>query len=188
MKHWLMVLVLILSAGSYMPARGDGNKDKDSKKLRVVTTVAPLTNIVRNIGGDRIDLHGLIPEGTDSHTFEPAPSDVQFIGKGDLFLLNGLHLETPSEKLIEAHKKSSSRRIRLADSTIARKDWVFDFSFPESHGDPNPHLWLSVAHVIKYSEIIRDVLVQMDPANRDAYEKNARAYLERLNKLDKAIM
>ncbi len=186
MKNWSVAIVLILAAGSYTSAQADGTHK--TKKLNVITTVAPLTNIVHNIGGDRIDLHGLIPEGTDSHTFEPAPSDVQSIVGGDLFLVNGLHLETPSEKLIEANKKKSARMVRLGDNTIAKKEWVFDFSFPESQGDPNPHLWLNVAHAMKYAEIVRDALIQADPANRESYEKNAKAYLERLNQLDKAII
>lgn len=124
-------------------------------KLHVVTTVAPLTNIVRNVGGNRIELHGLIPEGTDSHTFEPAPSDIKSIAEGDLFLINGLNLETPSEKLIQANKKKSARLVKLGDDTITQKEWVFDFSFPESEGNPNPHLWLNVAHAMKYAELTR---------------------------------
>jgi ABC-type Zn uptake system ZnuABC Zn-binding protein ZnuA len=185
MKNWFVAMALILAAGSYTSAQADGAHK--TKKLNVITTVAPLTNMVRNIGGDRIDLHGLIPEGTDSHTFEPAPSDVKYIVSGDLFLVNGLHLETPSEKLIGANKKKSARIVRLGDNTISKKEWVFDFSFPEKDGDPNPHLWLNVAHAMKYAEIIRDALIQTDPVNRDYYEKSGKIYLERLNQLDKAI-
>src|SRR5262252_6458096 len=65
------------------------------KRPVVLTTVAPLTSIARNVGGPFVDVRGLIPEGTDSHTFEPAPSDVQLIAGADLVILNGLDLETP---------------------------------------------------------------------------------------------
>jgi zinc/manganese transport system substrate-binding protein len=65
------------------------------RRPNVLTTVAPLTNIVKNVGGPFIDLHGLIPAGMDSHTFEPAPSDVKYVAAADLFILNGLALETP---------------------------------------------------------------------------------------------
>jgi manganese/iron transport system substrate-binding protein len=158
-----------------------------SPKLSVVTTVAPLTNIVLNVGGDRIDLHGLIPEGTDSHTFEPAPSDVKYIARGDLFLMNGLHLETPSERLILANKKKSAKLVKLGDQAVTRKEWIFDFSFPESNGNPNPHLWLDVSHAMKYAELTRDVLISADPSNRDYYRQTAEAYLKRLKELDQAI-
>ena len=183
MKKLFVAAYLLFSMGLLSPAHAD-----KGHKLHVVTTVAPLTNIVQNIGGNRVDLHGLIPEGTDSHTFEPAPSDVKVIAAGELFFLNGLHLETPSEKLIGANKNKSARVVRLGDSTITQKEWVFDFSFPESGGDPNPHLWLSVAHAMKYAEITRDVLSQVDPGNKTTYEANAKVYLARLDKLDKGIM
>lgn len=158
------------------------------KKLNVATTVAPITNIVLNVGGDRIDLHGVVPEGTDSHTFEPAPSDIKSLSKADLLILNGLDLETPTEKLFQANKRKEAKILRLGDSTISKKEWVFDFSFPESEGSPNPHLWLNVAHVMRYVELIRDGLSSLDPQGKDYYEKRAAEYLSRLKTLDGAIL
>ena len=70
--------------------------DANDGKLDVVTTVAPISSIVRNVGGDRIDLRGIIPDGSDSHTFEPAPSDAQFLSQSDLIIANGLDLEDPT--------------------------------------------------------------------------------------------
>jgi len=69
-----------------------------SKRPKVLTTVAPLTNIVKNVRGSYIDLHGLIPGGTDSHTFEPTPSDIQHITDADVIILNGLSLEVPTRE------------------------------------------------------------------------------------------
>lgn len=178
-KGWMALVLVTVFVSSKATA---------AEKLNVVGTVAPITNIVKNIGGDRIALHGLVPEGTDSHTFEPAPSDVKLIVKGDLFIMNGLHLETPSEDLIRANKKKSARLVKLGDSTISKKEWLFDFSFPESEGSPNPHLWLNVVYSMKYAEIARDALVQADPENKSYYEANTKTYLSRLDRLDKAIM
>lgn len=156
-------------------------------KLRVVSTVAPITNLALNIGGDDIDLHGIVPEGTNSHTFEPAPSDIKHLSAANLLILNGLHLEVPTEKLAKANMKSNAMILKLGDLTIDRKGWRFDFSFPESEGDPNPHLWLNVAHAIRYGELIRDALVSLDPANKRSYERRAAAFLSRLKVLDTAI-
>jgi ABC-type Zn uptake system ZnuABC Zn-binding protein ZnuA len=158
-----------------------------SGKVKLLTTVSPLTDIARNIGGSRVELHGLIPEGTDSHTFEPAPSDVRFISEADLIVLNGLHLEAPTEKLVLANKKPQAVMIQLGDRTIQEKDWIYDFSFPKEHGDPNPHLWLNVAYAMRYAELIRNELTQIDPVNKTVYEQNARVYLQRLDGLDSAI-
>src|SRR6266542_523735 len=73
------------------------------KKLNVVTTVAPITSIVENIAGDKIQLAGIIPEGINSHTFEPIPSDSKLLSSADFIILNGLDLEKPSLKLAKAN-------------------------------------------------------------------------------------
>jgi ABC-type Zn uptake system ZnuABC Zn-binding protein ZnuA len=157
------------------------------KKLKVVSTVAPITNIIYNVGGNRIELHGIIPEGMDSHTFEPVPSDIKYIAGADLIILNGLQLEIPTEKLSEARKKKDTQILKLGDNTITKKEWIFDFSFPEDKGDPNPHLWLNVAYTIKYAELVRDKLIEINPENSAYYKKNTDKFLQRLNQLDKAI-
>jgi ABC-type Zn uptake system ZnuABC Zn-binding protein ZnuA len=116
------------------------------------------------------------------------PSDVKYIAQADLIILNGLHLETPTMGLVAANKKKTALVVQLADQTISRKEWVFDFSFPADKGDPNPHLWLNVAHAMKYVELVREALVKVDPANKAAYDANATAYLAKLKQLDDAIM
>jgi ABC-type Zn uptake system ZnuABC Zn-binding protein ZnuA len=187
MKHGNMMktlvgLMMLAGIGYLSPAWAA------EKKLKVVTTVAPITNIVKNVAGSHIDLHGIIPEGMDSHTFEPVPSDVKYVAEADLIIVNGLHLETPTEKLANANMKKGAKMFRLGDNTISRKEWVFDFSFPEEDGSPNPHLWLSVAHAMKYAALTRDALVQLDPAHKADYENNTKTYLAKLDRLDKAIM
>lgn len=159
-----------------------------SEKLRVVTTVSPITNLVKNVGGDHIILNGIVPGGTNSHTFEPSPSDVKYLAEADLLIYNGLHLEIPTEKLAHANKKKGSVFVKLGDQTITKKEWQFDFSFPESEGNPNPHLWLNVAHAMKYVELIRDALVSRDPGNKAEYERRTSSFLKRLEQLDQAIL
>jgi ABC-type Zn uptake system ZnuABC Zn-binding protein ZnuA len=159
-----------------------------STKLKVVTSVAPITNIVRNIGGDRIELTGIVPEGVNSHTFELTPSDAIVVENADLVIINGLHLEIDFERVVEASSRDDLELLKLADGTITREEWVFDFSFPEEEGDPNPHLWLNVGHAIKYAELARDKLSEMDPDNGGYYSANAEKYLELLGQLDQGIM
>src|SRR6266480_1385314 len=110
------------------------------QKLKVVTTVAPITSIVENVGGDKIDLAGIIPEGTNSHTFEPIPSDSQLLSSADLIILNGLDLETPTQKLAQGNLKQQASIYSLGDKTLNEADYIFDFSFPRERGRPNPHL------------------------------------------------
>ncbi len=157
-----------------------------SPSLYVVTTVAPLTNLVFNIGGNRIALHGLIPEGADSHTFEPKPSDAAFISRANVIFVNGLHLEEPTRKLAEANLQAGAQIVELGAQTISQADWVFDFSFPKDSGDPNPHLWMNPLLALRYAEIIRDTLVSRDPPNADFYRANYAKFRQRLLLLDQA--
>ena len=176
----LLAAVLLL-LGSAEPAANQG------KRPNVLTTVAPLTNMVKNVAGASIDLHGLIPSGMDSHTFEPAPSDIQRIAGADLIVLNGLDLEAPTEKLTAANKKADARILKLGDHTISTKEYVFDRSFPRSAGHPNPHLWMNPIFAARYAELIRDALAEIDAAHAARYQERTQRYTERLSRLDRAI-
>ena len=157
------------------------------KKISVVTTVAPITSMVENVGGDRIQVTGIIPEGINSHTFEPVPSDVKILAEADLLIVNGLDLEEPTLKLAKATMKHGSAVLALGDKTISEQDYIYDFSFPKSQGHPNPHLWLDPRHVVRYAALIRDELVRIDPPNKSKYEQNAVAFINQLENLDRAI-
>ena len=79
---WLLINAACQKNETQAPATG-------RQKLKVVTTVAPITSIVENISGEKIDLKGIIPEGIDSHTFEPIPSDAKLLSSADLIIING---------------------------------------------------------------------------------------------------
>jgi ABC-type Zn uptake system ZnuABC Zn-binding protein ZnuA len=156
--------------------------------LKVVSTVSPITNIVQNVGGSRIELQGIIPPGTDSHTFEPSPGDAVKLAGADLIVVNGLSLEGSTIELARANLKQGARILELGPNTITRDEWIFDFSFPEENGDPNPHLWMNPMHAEHYAELVRDALSEMDASNADYYRQNAAAFKARLDQLDQAIM
>ena len=155
--------------------------------LRVVTTVAPLTDMVRQVGGDALHVHGLVPEGVNSHTFQPAPGDVQYLAQADLVVLNGLDLEVPIEKLVRSSGKPGVTVLKLGDKTISQAEWVFDFSFPKGQGHPNPHLWLNVNYAMHYVSLIRDSVSALDHGNAAVYSRHAADYLTQLAHLDDCI-
>ena len=156
-------------------------------KLDVATTVAPISSIARNIGGDRIRLRGIVPDATNSHTFEPAPSDGQVLANADLIVVNGLHLEEPTLQLAEASKRPKVEIKLLGDATVRPGEWLFDFSFPEAAGDPNPHLWMNVPYAIRYAELMRSWFSEADAANAGYYAANLAAFERRLEQLDERI-
>lgn len=156
-------------------------------RLKVVATVSPLTNIVYNIGGDRIDLSGIVPEGVNSHTFEPAPSDAIKLAEADLIFINGLYLEQPTLELAQANLKEGAEIVLLGEQTISADEYVYDFSFPKEAGNPNPHLWTNPIYALRYAEIVRDKLVEHDADNADTYRANYDIFAQRIAELDEAI-
>jgi manganese/iron transport system substrate-binding protein len=156
-------------------------------KLNVVSTVSPITNIITNIGGDRINLTGIIPEGTDSHTFEPAPSDAKILARADVIFVNGLHLEDPTVRLAEANLKAGAAIVKLGEQTITPDQYAYDFSFPKANGNPNPHVWTNPIYALRFAEIARDELIKRDAANADFYRKNYEAFKTKINLLDQLI-
>jgi len=160
----------------------------DTSMLRVVTTVSPITSIAENVGGTRIILEGIVPEGLNSHTFEPAPSVARVMSRADLIILNGLFLEEPSLRMAEANKKDDAVILTLGDKSVSKEDWAFDFSFPESQGRPNPHLWTDPILALKYAELIKDQFSIQDPQNATYYTENYERFKSRIESLDQAII
>ncbi len=180
----LLPLLIVFSA---CDKRADQASGLDGEKLKVVTTVAPITSIVENIAGDKIQLTGIIPEGMNSHTFEPIPSDVGLLEEADLIILNGLDLEIPTLNLTRANKKRGATILLLGNKTLAEADYVFDFSFPKDRGHPNPHLWLNPKYAMRYAQLISHELGRLDPKNQATYEQHTATYLSRIEDLDQAI-
>ena len=186
----VMTSLVILAVGFVLMACGRQEEKPVAtaeKKLNVVTTVAPITSIVENIAGDKIQLAGIIPEGINSHTFEPIPSDSKLLSSADLIILNGLDLETPTLNLAQANLKPGATIYSLGGQTIKETDYIFDFSFPKEQGHPNPHLWLNPEYAMRYATLVRDELIRLDPKNKAVFEQNAAQFLKKLEALDQAI-
>ncbi len=164
-----------------------GSDGPDSDTLLVVTTVAPLRNIIEEVGGDRIEVVGLVPEGVNSHTYDPPPSAVGEIEKADLIVINGLNLELPTLELAEANRNGDTTILQLGNEAVSPEDYIYDFSFPRAGGNPNPHLWTAPHLAVRYAEIVRDALIDLDPDGRAYYETNTERLSDRLWELDEAI-
>jgi ABC-type Zn uptake system ZnuABC Zn-binding protein ZnuA len=156
-------------------------------RLKVVTTVAPITSIVANVAGTFADVAGLIPEGTNSHTYEPKPSAAQLLGRADVIFINGLKLEDPTKDLAEANAKSAEI-LELGTLALSPDQYIYDFSFPKDGGKPNPHLWTNPPMAKCYAEIAASSLAKADPANAAGYAANAKAYAAKIDELDRLMI
>ena len=188
----LVVAALTVGACSSTPATDTTGVGVNATRipggrLVVATTVAPITSIAAAVIGDRADIKGIVPEGTNSHTFEPPPSTAELLSSADIVFLNGLQLEEPTKKLAETNSKADTTVVELGTQTISEDKYLYDFSFPEDEGKPNPHLWTNPPMAKKYGEIIRDTMAARDPANAAAYKANFDVYAKKIDDLDKAM-
>jgi len=165
-------------AGDARPGPAPGTR------LQVVTTVAPLTSLVAAVAGDRADVHGVIPEGQDSHTYEPKPSVATLLSTADVVFVNGLDLEDPLRDLARQDIRSGAQLVELGTLTLDPDAYIYDFSFPRDGGKPNPHLWTDPPMARCYAAIAASVLAKADSANAPVYRANFDALAARIDDLD----
>ena len=182
-----LALFAALALAAIVLAACGGDDVEDDGLLRVVTTVSPITSIVESIAGGRVRVDGIVPEGVNSHTFEPAPSVARLLADADLIIVNGLALEEPTLELAGSTNEASALLL-LGDATVSPDAWVFDFSFPEEAGRPNPHLWTDPILALRYAELVAERLSLHDPANADYFATNLDAFRARIEALDAAIV
>jgi ABC-type Zn uptake system ZnuABC Zn-binding protein ZnuA len=132
-------------------------------------------------------LEGVVPEGVNSHTFEPTPSMAKLMAGADLIIINGLFLEEPTLALAESNKKDDAVILALGDRSVTPDEWQFDFTFPESAGHPNPHLWPDPNLGLRYAELVQDRLAALDPDNAAYYAGNLEIFRGKVKKMDQAI-
>ena len=150
-------------------------------KIPVVATFTILADLVRQVGGARVEVVSLVGPNGDVHAYDPSPADSRKVAGAKLVVENGLHLEGWISRLAKA-SATKARIVLASDGAAPRKDMT-NKEFAE-HGGTDPHAWQNVANAKIYVANIRDGLIAVDPAGRAEYEANARAYLEKLDALD----
>jgi len=149
----------------------------EAGRLPVVASFSILGDLVRNVGGDRIALTTLVGPDGDGHTFQPKPADAKAVGEARLVFVNGLGFEGWMPRLVKA--AGGSAQIVAVTTGIATHTMT-----EEGDTVTDPHAWQSVANAKRMVANIRDALVAAEPADRTAFEANAKAYLARLDALE----
>jgi zinc/manganese transport system substrate-binding protein len=163
---WLLCCALIAATH---PARAEG-------RLPVVASFSILADLVRNVGGDRVDVTVLVGPDGDAHVYEPAPADAKKIAASRLVFVNGFGLEGWLPRLVQA--AGGKATVVTATSGIA----------PLRKGsDADPHAWQSVVNAKAYVTNIRDALVTAVPDDAELFRTNAAAYLAKLDALDREV-
>ena len=180
-----LVLLLVAIVGLAACSSQKSSTDSSSSKLNVVATNSIIADITKNIAGDKINLHSIVPVGQDPHEYEPLPEDVKKTSKADLIFYNGINLETGGNawftKLVENAQKKENKDYYAVSEGVD----VIYLEGQSEKGKEDPHAWLNLENGIIYAQNIAKRLIEKDPDNKTTYEKNLKAYVEKLTALDK---
>ncbi len=147
---------------------------KDSSKLNVVTTIFPLYDFARAIGGERAEIKMLIRPGTEVHSFDPLPSDMMAVYDCDLFLFIGGESDTWAKTLLDDKNINSLALINSADTTHTH-------THEHIHSHPDEHIWTSTDNAVKMLNSICESFIKADPQNADYYRQNCEQYIKKIN-------
>lgn len=156
---------------------------KENDKLNVVTTTTMITDLVKNIGGDKIKLQGLMGSGIDPHLYRASEGDVSKLFNADVIIYNGLHLEGKLEDVFEKMKHQNKKTIVIADA-IGKNNLIGSENFASNY---DPHIWFNIDY---WSDVIRFVsnkLIELDSKNAEFYKKNTTDYLKKIAHLNTEI-
>ena len=165
------------------------------RTIKVVTGMAITQDLVRRVGGDRVEAFSIVPPGADPHTYQPTPRDIQSLQGARLAVWNGLGIDDTAADLVAEQGLPDLTVVVLSEGITPMAD---DREYTEEdedaehegeeheHADAagNPHLWLDPGYAVRYVERIRDALSEVDPANAETYRTNAAAYAGEINALD----
>ena len=156
---------------------------KENGKLQVVTTTTMLTDLVKNIGGDKIDIQGLMGAGVDPHLYKASEGDVSTLFNADVIVYNGLHLEGKLEDVFEKMRHQNKKTIAVSDA-IDKVTLIGSEYFASNY---DPHIWFSITNWEIITQYIVDKLCELDAKNTATYKTNGANYLKILASLKTTI-
>lgn len=199
MKRTIATLaILVFLAGCTPGATTNQQADKKgSERITVAASFYPLAEFARNVAGDHAEVTTITPAGTDPHEYEPSPRDIATVQEADLFIFNGEGQDPWAERLTRELQEKGVKTMHMTEYFTLMEGMEEDHE-EEDHdehedeheeGDDHaherdPHIWLDPTLAIQEVELIREALVEIDPANAENYEANAAAYIVELETLD----
>ena len=178
MKKYITILSLVLFSLSCK-----NEAKKDNGKLNVVTTTTMITDLVKNIGGDYVELKGLMGSGVDPHLYKASEGDVSKLVNADIIFYNGLHLEG---KLVEVFEKMGNQnKTQIALAEAIDKSTLIGSEYFASNYDP--HVWFDIDYFKTFAKEVTKVLSEKDTKNAANFAENEKQYIEKLEALQSKL-
>lgn len=174
MKRILVLIVILFVIGCKTKPK------QVNERFSVVTTTTMITDLVKNIGGDKLEVKGLMGAGVDPHLYKASEGDVSKLFNADVVVYTGLHLEGKLEDVFEKMEHQSKRIIVAADA-IDKKNLISSELFASNY---DPHIWFDINNWTKITLHIADKLGEIDLKNAAFYKENAKTYLKKLKTLN----
>jgi manganese/iron transport system substrate-binding protein len=172
--HFFLLITLLLSL-----ATCTSPTNQPATGLRVVATTTLVGDVIRNIGGEAIQLSVLLPVGSDPHSFQPTPQDAARLADADVVFINGAGLETFMQTLLQ-NSGSQAKVVDLSAGITLLQGGVHD----KESATGDPHVWTDPNNVMVWVQNAQQALSQLDPANASVYQANASAYNKQMVELD----
>lgn len=175
MKKYIFLFCIILTVV------GCKNEKQDNNKLNVVTTTTMITDLVKNIGGDHINLQGLIGSGVDPHLYKASEGDVSKLSQADIIFYNGLHLEG---KLVEVFEKMKNKKTVAVSDAIDKSTLIGSDYFASNY---DPHIWFNIEYWKQATQFVVKTLSEAIPDKTETFQANGEKYIAQLNNLKSKV-
>ncbi|MBD8006660.1 metal ABC transporter solute-binding protein, Zn/Mn family [Bacillus norwichensis] len=192
-KRFFIALFLITAFILAGCGKEPGQINQNNKNtLSVYTTIFPIEDFAKKIGGDHVEVKSVYPAGADAHTYEPTMKTMMDIADSDLLIYNGAGLEAFIEKMENSLKNEkvlkveASKGVKLLSSTEGHEHGENDHDDGHHH-DKDPHIWIDPENAIMMAENIKNALTEKMPSAKDDFENNYQELKEKLEQLDKDL-
>ena len=150
-----------------------------NKKFSIITTTSMITDLVQNIGGDKVNVEGLMGAGVDPHLYKASEGDVSRLFNADMIIYNGLHLEGKLVKVFENMERQNINTLAIADA-LDKKQLIGSALFASNY---DPHIWFNVHYWKQITVYIARKLSEAQPEHKDYFTANAEKYVKELEQL-----
>jgi len=176
MKHYVVILFALIA----FSCKKEVKEKTGNEKLKVVSTTSQVTDLVKELAGDLVELEGLMGAGVDPHLYKASEGDVTKFYNADVIFYSGLHLEGKLEDVFEKMRHNGKKTISVSDA-IAKEALISSVDFASSY---DPHFWFSTTHWKNATTYVANQLSILDPKNKKVYAENAKTYIEKLDQLE----